>query len=266
MSALQRTRHGVLRLHFGTRGGRTVLLRDLQQAPLMIVRPFLLPCGTLMVFVVNPTGGLLGGDCSDIEVRVDGGARVLIVGQSATRIQPDPAGREVVQNVHLRVAAGGRLEYYPERIIPFAGSAFLQTLLAEVEAGGALGLSETLASGRVQMGERLRFEHYASRTEVWQAGRRVYLDHSRLVPDGLALAPGVWGRFDYMATGAWLGDGGVTDWPGQPGRLATGGSAGGTVWLRAVASRGPELDASLSSARELLRRQIFAAAPLHVRR
>jgi len=62
------TREGVLHLQFGVRGGRTVLTRDVQKAPLMVVRPFELPCGTLMAFVVNPTGGVLGGDRADIRV------------------------------------------------------------------------------------------------------------------------------------------------------------------------------------------------------
>lgn len=266
MSLLRHTRTGVLHLHFGTRDGRTVLLRDLQKAPLMIVRPFELPCGTLMVFVVNPTGGVLGGDHSEVRVTVDGGARALILTQSATRVQPSAEGEAATQDIHLTVATGGRLEFYPERTLPFAGSVFRQHLRAELEEGAELGLTETLASGRVGMGERLRFAEYTSRVEVWRGGRRVYLDALRLRPGEHTRAPGVWGAHDYAATGVWVSEGKMQDWPAVPGLLATGRSAGGAVWLRASARQGPELDAALNAARESLRRQLFGAAPLRVRR
>lgn len=266
MTLLGRTRTGVLHLHFGQRGGRTVLLRDTQKAPLMIVRPFELPCGTLMVFIVNPTGGVLGGDHSEVRVRVDPGARALVLTQSATRVQPSPSGEAATQDVTLEVATGGRLEVYPERTIPFAGSAFRQTVRAELGEGAELGLTETLASGRVRSGERLAFREYASRVEVWRAGRRVFLDALRLRPGEETRAPGVWGGGDYLASGVWVGRGEVADWPAVPGRLATGRSAGGAVWLRAVAARGTGLDADLARAREVLRRQLFGAPPLRVRR
>ena len=120
----QQTRTGILHLRFEEKRGKTVLARDQQKAPLMIIRPFELPCGTLMVFVVNPTGGVLGGDHSEIVAEVGAGARALILTQSATRLQPSPSGARATQDIRFRVASGGRLEYYPERTLPFAGSAF----------------------------------------------------------------------------------------------------------------------------------------------
>ncbi|BDP44268.1 urease accessory protein UreD (plasmid) [Deinococcus aetherius] len=266
MTLLRRTRTGVLHLHFGVRAGRTVLLRDLQKAPLMIVRPFELPCGTLMVFIVNPMGGVLGGDHSEVRVRVEGGARALVLTQSATRVQPSPDRAAATQDVTLEVAPGGRLEFYPERTIPFAGSAFRQTVLAELGEGAELGLTETLAGGRVRSGESLAFHEYASRMEVRRGGRRVYLDALRLCPGEHTRSPGVWGGGDYLASGVWVGAPQVTDWPAVPGQLATGQAAGGAAWLRAVADCGPGLDAALGAARESLRRQLFGAPPLRVRR
>ncbi|OWL96930.1 urease accessory protein [Deinococcus indicus] len=266
MSLLARTRTGVLHLHFGVRGGRTALLRDTQKAPLMVIRPFELPCGTLMVFIVNPTGGVLGGDHAEIRVTVEGGARVLILTQSATRVQPSPDGRPATQDIRFQVAAGARLEFHPERTIPFAGSAFAQTLTAELESGAQFALTETLASGRVQTGERLAFASYESGVQVSVAGRRVYLDRQRLVPGPLTRAPGVWGGQDYQASGVFVGGPVPVDLPGTPGVLASGVSAGGAVWLRGVAARGPDLDRALLGARESLRRQLWNAPPVQVRR
>ena len=208
---------------------------------------------------------MLGGDHSEIDVRVEGGARVLVLTQSATRVQPSPDGRTATQDIRLEVEAGGRLEFYPERIIPFAGSSFRQTLWAELEEGAELGLTETLASGRVGSGERLRFREYLSRVEVRRGARCLYRDVQRLCPDEHMRAPGVWGENDYLASGVWVG-GEVTEWPAVPGRLAVGRSAGGAVWLRAVSAQGRALDADLLKAREAVGRQLFGAEPLQVRR
>ena len=262
----QQTRTGVLHLSFEERGGRTVLMREYQKAPLMIVRPFDLPCGTLSVFVVNPTGGLLGGDHNDIRVSVGPRARALILTQSATRVQPSASGATATQTVQLSVASGGRLEYYPERVIPFAESRLLQTLRADLEPGAELGLTETLASGRVHAGERLAFAQYRSRTEIWCGQQRLHLDHWHLTPGLQTRAPGVWRDLNYAASGVFVGSCQVRDWPAEAGRLASGLSVGGAVWLRAAAASGPLLDADLSAARQTIRQQLFGAAPLQIRR
>ncbi len=232
----------------------------------MVIRPFTLPCGTLMVFIVNPTGGMLGGDHSELRVMVETGARVLILTQSATRVQPSPDGRPATQDVHFEVAAHARLEYHPERTIPFAGSGFAQTLSADLEHGAEFALTETLSSGRVQTGERLAFASFESRVQVNVAGRRVFLDRQRLVPGGFTRSPGVWGDLDYQASGVFVGAGEVAALPTVAGVLATGITAGGAVWLRSAAARGPELDRALLTARESLRRQLWGAEPLRVRR
>ncbi len=233
----------------------------------MIVRPFALPCGTLSAFIVNPTGGVLGGDHAEIRVSVGPGARVLLLTQSATRIQPSPHGSEAVQDLRFTVAAGGRLEYYPERSIPFAGSRFLQTVRAELEAGAEFGMTETLAVGRVAMGERLRFERYRSNVEVWRAGRRIHLDRVDIQPRTQHLdAPGLLGVRAYSASGVWVGNTPVSEFPAVPGVLASGLSASGAIWLRAAAHRGPDLDVALAGARQAVRAGLFGAGPLQVRR
>ncbi|MDO4244953.1 MAG: urease accessory protein UreD [Deinococcus sp.] len=245
MSLTRQTRTGVLHLHFGVRHGQTFLLRDLQKAPLMVVRPFRLPCGTLMVYIINPTGGVLGGDHSEIRVQVDAGARALLLTQSATRVQPSPDGAAATQDIRFTVAAGGRLEYYPERTIPFAGSRFHQTVRADLEGGAEFGWVETLAAGRVQAGESLRFAEYRSEGSIVVDGRRVYLDRQHFCPDEFSRAPGVLGDTNYWASGVWWGveDKGFTV-PSLAG--AAGRNVSGALWLRLAERRGVELDRRVS--------------------
>lgn len=268
MTLSRRTRTGVLHLHFGVRAGETALLRDLQKAPLMVVRPFRLPCGTLMVYIVNPMGGVLGGDHAEIRVQVDAGARALLLTQSATRVQPSPGGEAATQDIRFTVETGGRLEYYPERTIPFAGSAFHQTVRADLAAGAEFGLLETLATGRVQMGERLQFAEYRSEVEVWVGGARVYLDRQRLRPGPQTRAPGVLGQADYVAAGVWVGRSRPEAPPvpaPSPG-WAGGLSAGGAAWVRGAAASGPVLDRAVQQLREERRAALFGAEALEWRR
>ena len=225
-----------------------------------------------MAFIVNPTGGVLGGDTAEVRVSVGPGARVLLLTQSATRVQPSAAGLtgaglDAVQDIRFAVAAGGRLEYYPERTIPFAGSRFAQSLRAELEAGAEFGMVETLAAGRVAMGERLQFSRYRSVVEVWQAGRQVSLDRVDLQPATQNLnAPGLLSGRAYSASGVWVGGRTPEALPAVPGLMASGQNAAGAVWLRATAHAGPDLDAAVQQAREAVRAQAFGAAPLQIRR
>ena len=77
-------------------------------------------------------------------------------------------------------------------------------------------------------------------------------------------APGIRGDLDYAASGVFVGGGEVGVYPAVPGRLASGRMAGGAVWLRGAAVRGPELDAA--GAWQSLRRQLWGAPPLVIRR
>lgn len=266
MTLLQHTRTGLLELHFAVCQGKTILQRDTQKAPLMIIRPFELPCGTLMVFIVNPTGGVLGGDESQIKLTVESGARVLVLTQSATRVQPSHLGVAAVQHIEAKVQSGGRLEFYPERTIPFAESKFHQYTQIELDQGAELGLTETLATGRVHSGECLAFKEYRSRIEVWQAGQRVFLDQQQLKPSQHTRNVGILGTQNYLATGVWVGNREIEDFPKVSGQLASGMTAGGAIWLRSIAQSGPPLDQALNQARESLRSQLFGASPLVLRR
>lgn len=269
MSLLARTRQGLLDLHFAVRGGKTVLLRDIQKAPLMVVRPFELPCGTLMAFIVNPTGGVLGGDHSEIHVQVDAGARVLLLTQSATRVQPSVSGEQAVQDITFSVQSGARLEYYPERTIPFARSNFSQTVLVTLEGQAEFGMTESLAAGRVQMGERLAFQSYRSRISIYLDGQRIFLDAQQLGDLTLARAPGLWGNMNYLTGGVWVSPSAKQEFTRRPnfaGQLSCGWSHGGALWLRAAALDSLSADRGVTRFREFVRAELFGAAALCIRR
>jgi urease accessory protein len=235
-----RTQHGELELVFEKRGDRTVLVYDFQRTPLQIVRPFELEPGVLTAIIINPTAGVMAGDSYRISVTLREGARVVLLTQSATKIHRMDAGLEAQQEIIFNVANGARLEYYPERTIPFADSNFTQTLRANLETGAEFALLESWTTGRILHGERLAFRKYASRTEVHVNEKLEYLDAFKLKPHCMNLdALGVLEGHDYIASGVFVGR--------QPVSLespdaALGLTSAGHTYFRASTRSGPELD------------------------
>jgi urease accessory protein len=251
-----RTQRGELELVFEKRGDRTVLVHDFQRTPLQIVRPFELEPGVLTAIIINPTAGVMAGDSYRIAVTLREGARVVLLTQSATKIHRMDVGLEARQEIEFNVASGARLEYYPERTIPFADSDFSQVLRANLESGAEFALLESWTTGRVLHGERLAFRRYASRTEIRVNKKLEYLDAFSLEPARMNLnVLGALEGHDYVAGGVFVGR--------QPASFessdtALGLTAAGHVYVRANARSGPELDQVMMRTRNQLRLNVFA--------
>src|SRR3954469_4661232 len=110
-----------------------------------------------VVYVLNPTGGILQGDTLDAEIRVEAGAHAIVTTPSATKIHPMD-GRGAVSKTGLRVEKGGVLEFVPEPVIPFAGSSYVEDLAIDVAEGGKLLAWEVLAPGRQAKGEMFEYD------------------------------------------------------------------------------------------------------------
>ena len=68
--------------------GRTVFGPTFQQIPLRVLPPFHFPDEPALIYLINPTAGLLDGDGHRIEINAGRGTRAFVTGQSATRIHP----------------------------------------------------------------------------------------------------------------------------------------------------------------------------------
>jgi urease accessory protein len=258
------TQHGELELVFEVRGGKTVLVKGLQKPPLLFIRPFELEPGVLTVIIVNPTAGILAGDTYKISVRVLEGARVVLLTQSATKIHKMNDGLSASQEISFQIANGSRLEYYPERTIPYALSNFKQNLSVYLESQAQFGMLETWTTGRVLRGERLEFGRYASRTSVQINNKLEYLDSFMLEPANSNLnALGALECHDYLASGFFVGN--TATLPKLEG-VSTGFTAGNHLWLRAVAKNAPDLDRNVTQARDAVRAALFDAGKLEMRR
>lgn len=198
-------RVGELAMTFARRGRQTVLAESYSRSPWHCFPPAVLPDGEAYAFLVNPGGGLVGGDRLSFRATLGPQTQVLFATPSANRIYrtlSEPA----VQTVHLTAAAGARLEWVPDVTIPFAGSRFHQMIDVRLEAGAAVLLWDAVASGRVARGERWAFAALENDIRITTAGGAMLLERYRL-PAGRTTGPaGLADRWDYAASFFAVGD------------------------------------------------------------
>jgi urease accessory protein len=200
-------RDGFLRLRFARSGACTILAQSRFSLPLQILTPLTLAGGASYLMLLNPTGGVLGGDHLTTEIVQETGTHVCLTTPSATRIYrtlDEPAILETV----IRVGENAILEYFPDHIIPHTNSAVRQSLRVEMTAGSRAILFDSMASGRVAHGERWKFREMDSRTDVFSCNRPVYINRTKILP---TLHPpdrlGWMEDFDYLGTVGFFADG-----------------------------------------------------------
>ena len=189
---------GYLRLRFARSGERTILAQSRFSLPLQALAPLALEDGSCYLMLLNPTGGVLGGDHLVTEIELEPGTHVCLSTPSATRVYRTE-GKPAILETAIRIGEEAALEYFPDHVIPHAGSALRQSLRLEMARGSRAIVVDSLASGRRAHGERWKFRELDSRTEVRLSGRPVYLNRTKIVPDELRPDElGVMEDFDYM--------------------------------------------------------------------
>jgi urease accessory protein len=196
----QRVGHdGFLRLRFSRSGASTILAQSRFSLPLQALTPLTLADGTSYLMLLNPTGGVLGGDHLVTEIVQEADSHVCLTTPSATRIYRTAEKPAILETV-IQLDEGATLEYFPDHVIPHVGSALHQSLRIEMARGSRAIILDSIASGRVAHGERWIFTEMDSRTEVYACGRPAYINRTRIVPstkrpDRLGWMEG----FDYMS-------------------------------------------------------------------
>ncbi|HET9962348.1 MAG TPA: urease accessory protein UreD [Nitrospiraceae bacterium] len=190
-------RRGVLHLEFERDGSRTVLARSSCTSPWHSFPPsYLDDSGCAYTWLVNPSGGLVGGDEVAVEARLDAGTHVVMTSPSATRVYRSPSA-SAVQLVTLEVGADAMLEWMPETTIPYAGSRFAQTIQVALAPGSTLLLWDGMASGRVGRGERWAFADYDNEICIETASGGALIERFHLQPGSLGAFVRDW---DYVVS------------------------------------------------------------------
>lgn len=266
-------RDGRLCLRFERRGGKTVLAHGAYRVPLQILAPVRLDDPAAVVSMLNPTGGLLGGDRVEIDVAVGRDAHACLTTPSATRVYRT-SGAAAEQNVRVHVDAGGALEWWPDHTIPSAGSAFRQRLDVDLVPGARLILVDAFAAGRVARGEAWQFARLESAITIREGRRWILHDRFDLTPglgwtgvggtDGhpyfaavFVVGPGDLGGLARAMTTALDGTGVLAG--------AAPGPRGGLV-ARVLAPDAPALLRALDTLSALARRTVLELPPLRLRK
>jgi urease accessory protein len=204
-------RDGFLRLRFARSGESTILAQSRFSLPLQALTPLTLADGASYLMLLNPTGGVLGGDHLITEIVQEAGTHVCLTTPSATRIYRT-AEKPAILETAIHLDEGATLEYFPDHVIPHAGAALRQSLRVEMARGCRAILLDSMASGRVAHGERWSFTEMDSRTEVHLCGRPAYINRTRITPTTKRPnRPGWMEEFDYMSFMGLFADG-FTRW------------------------------------------------------
>ncbi len=201
--------HARLDLALIANGARTRPARALATPPLQISRArYDNPANSAeLALTLTQLGGVLAGDCYDLNVEVSAAAQATITAAAATQIYTMPSGA-AQQQVRICVAPDAELTWHTAPQILFSGATYRQHTQIELASGAYLALSEILVAGRLAHGECWRFDHYSSMLEICDpsgrllAGERIVLEPGRRSP---AVA-GVMERFAVLGTLWLLGD------------------------------------------------------------
>jgi urease accessory protein len=176
-------RHGELRLVFREKDRRTILQESYATMPMHCLPP-LYPdsTGWAYAYLVNPTGGFVGGDRIETDITLRERSHVFLTTQSATRIYRS-TGSFATQQMNIDVKEGAAIEYLPGYIIPFTDSLYRQTTKVRMEKNTTAFLGDSFTTGRLAMGEHLAFGEYTGSVEI-------EYDGFPLVFDRLSLRPG----------------------------------------------------------------------------
>jgi urease accessory protein len=273
MTATSRVgRDGRLMLGFERRGERTVLARCRSTLPLQVLAPVALDDPAAIVSVLNPTGGLVGGDTLVIEVDAAPGAHACLTTPSATRVYRT-ASEATLQHVALRVASGAQLEWVPDHTIPYAGAALRQAIEADVADGATCVIVDAFAAGRVARGERWRFALLDATLSARDARGRLLHDRFILdsaAPRGLGITDGR----PYFATIAVVADAGIDAFIDRVTELDVGGAADvaagrlprrGAI-ARCLAADAPALGDVVDAVWAAARCEVLKVPPLRLRK
>jgi urease accessory protein len=159
------------------RRGRTTLGACYQQTPVRVLPPFHFTGEpAALLYLLNPTAGLMDGDGHAIEIAARSGSRTVVTGQSATRIHPACSSFSA-QQWSIRVENGADLVVLPGPVIPFRGCRYTQRVRIDLDPGARLIWADIWLPGRYARGEQsegFQFDRIIQHLEVYRAERLVF--------------------------------------------------------------------------------------------
>lgn len=182
------------------RDGKTVLADVSFTAPYKIMAPFEKTNGGIQVMPLCASAGIMRGDCQEFEYEIGKGADVEILSQSFEKIHKMDGG-SASRKIHIQEAPDSVLYYYPQPVIPFAGSAFDSNMEIRLsDESSRLFLLEIISCGRNAYEERFAYRRFSSKVKIYRGERLIYRDNTRYEPDKMPMeGMGMYEGYSHMA-------------------------------------------------------------------
>ena len=193
-------RVGCLSLEYARQSRHTTLTRSYCTSPWHFFPPSHPDSsGYAYSLVVNPSGGLVGGDDLSMSLSLGEATHVLASTPSANRVYRSN-GKTARQQVRLQLGPRAVLEWLPDLIIPFAGSRYRQHTDVMLEAGATILFWDAMASGRIASGERWTFASFENELRITTAAGASIIERYHLAPQESSSGIGIAGEWNYVAT------------------------------------------------------------------
>ena len=173
---------GVAEIGFARSGGFTRLTHLYQRDPLRVLFPTPPVGDPPLAVLLTTSGGLVGGDGLDIDVRLAEGAAAHVTASAAEKVYRSMGPTTAIRQ-SLSVAAGAALEFLPPETILFDGARLWRETTIELGPGSTFLGGDIVVFGRRARGERFTTGFLR---EVWQVrreGRLVWGDALHLEDD-----------------------------------------------------------------------------------
>ena len=171
-------RIGGARFAMESHAGKTHLAGLYEQIPIRVTPLHFGPAEPTLVYLINPTAGLMDGDAHRLDIHAGPGTRAVVTGQSSTRIHPCLNGF-CTQQWNVTVADDAILVVLPGPAIPFQGCRFFQRVHVELGKNSRLLWGDLWFAGRYSReaaSERFQFAQIVQEMLVRREGRLVYRD------------------------------------------------------------------------------------------
>ncbi len=190
---------GAAELHVATVSGRSTIVNVWARNPMSLLTPRSRG-ESVWAYSSSYGGGMVAGDETRLDVRIDAGARCFLSTQAATKIYRNPGRRPCSHRMAATVEPAALFVFAPDPVQCFADSIYEQDQVFHLAPDSSLVLVDWISAGRIARGERWLFERYHSRNEIRRGDRPIFFDSLLLENDGDLGNRFRTGRFNCLAT------------------------------------------------------------------
>ena len=195
---------GRLQLTYREDRGKTQAIQHQGVAPLKVQRSFY-PEGEAICHnvILHTAGGIVGGDRLQIDIELQSAARAVITTAAAGKIYGSN-GKLATQTIVHNISADASLEWLPQETIIFDGAIFHQHLQVNLGTTATWLGWEINRFGRTASGEKFTSGEWKSATEVYRAGKPVWIDRQWLRGDEMVNSPHSLAGYPIVGSLAWI--------------------------------------------------------------